>query len=499
MSLNDFVSEFLSNESFWFCQSDATDKYLTEKYGHLLDACHESEDSFRLVVLYDQLPRHVFRHTQSAHVIRYFLELALENYVNADLGNLTDVEWCFAHLPLRHTFDPEWIIRVIHDAWERVKPDCHEFLSRFLKASYERCPTDDQSAFITKTFDDVVFSPEKHRDTLAFVPTGPVAKIDPKNHIVKAVKKALDAHRPKKLIMSLSGGSDSMVAFHVLDGLKKEYKYEMDVVMINYTNRESAYDEESYVVDWANSLGYGINVRRIEEIKRKRCVEHDMRTLYESYTRNVRYSTYKTVSKDSMVVMGHNKDDCLENILQNVSNCHKYDNLSGMDVVTEQDNVVFFRPMLDVPKDDIMSYARDHNIPYLPNSTPPYFQRGKIRNSVVPCLNSWNDMFIPGLFKTKDMISNMHRVVEINVNTLIKTFDNFEATVDRSYIEMGEYFWALFLKKMFPGDVFRNRMIHCLMESFSRFSDYSKFELNKRIRLVMKMTSNGIYMQFDTK
>jgi len=132
------------------------------------------------------------------------------------------------------------------------------------------------------------------------------------------------------------------------------YQYDLEVVMINYTNRASAYDEEAFVTDWVNSMGYPLHVRRIEEINRKPCVETDMRTTYEKYTRRVRFSTYKTIASDALVVMGHNKDDCLENILQNIGNCHKYENLSGMDTLVVQDGISFFRPLLDISKEDIV-------------------------------------------------------------------------------------------------------------------------------------------------
>jgi tRNA(Ile)-lysidine synthetase-like protein len=411
-----------------------------------------------------------------------------------NLDNLDDVEWCFAHLPLRHTYGRDWILRVIDLAWARITPDCHEFMRRFLKASYERCPNDDQASMLQTTFNNTSFSPEKHAKTLAFVPTDVVSGICD-NHIVNAVKKAVETHRPKKLLMSLSGGSDSMVAFHVLHGLREYYDFDLEVVMINYTNRQTAYDEESFVADWANSLGYPIHVRRIEEIHRKKCVDNGIRTLYESYTRNVRYSSYKTIG--GMVVMGHNKDDCLENILQNIGAQHKYDNLCGMDVLTEQDGIDFFRPLLDISKDDIVEYAKEHNIPFLPNSTPAHFQRGKIRNSVAPCLNAWNDLFIPGMFQAKSVMAEMHKVVEMNARMLALKFENAStAIVDKAYMEMGEYFWSLVLKNAFPQEVFRNKMLKSLTEAFSRHDTNTNFILNKNVSVHVKTVGNDIWITF---
>ncbi len=494
MSLNDFITEFLANDHFWFSKSSEQDTYLTEKYGHLLDK-PDSDNHLHLTILYDQLPRHVFRNSQS-HMIAHFLHLALLHYDHVCLDTLTDVEWCFTHLPLRHQGNPEWIHRVAQKAWERITPDCHPFLYRFLKATYERCPVANQSQFIKTTYADTIFSAATHRDTLDFIPPDAVIPVDLGNSVVKAVRKALDVHRPTKLLLSISGGSDSMTAFHIVSGLQSLYQYELEVVMINYTNRKSAYAEEEFVTDWVNSLGYPLHVRRIEEIKRQKCVETDMRTTYEKYTRQVRFATYKTIASDALVVMGHNRGDCLENILQNIGNCHKYDNLSGMDTLVFQDGISFFRPLLDISKEDIVEYAEMHQIPFLPNSTPAHFHRGKIRNRVVPVLDSWNNLFIPGLFHAKDTMSQMHNVVEMSVAMVADKFENDIGCLDVSYLKMGEYFWKLCLKKLFPAEKMSNKMFTSLMELFTRAPQDTRFEVNKNLRLHMTIAGTITTLRF---
>jgi uncharacterized protein (DUF924 family) len=63
MSLNDFITEFIGNKKFWFSKSSEQDAYLTDKYSHLLDT-PVSDNHLHLTILYDQLPRHVFRNEQ---------------------------------------------------------------------------------------------------------------------------------------------------------------------------------------------------------------------------------------------------------------------------------------------------------------------------------------------------------------------------------------------------------------------------------------------------
>ena len=497
MPLEDFVKEFLSNDRFWFQKNDETDKYLVQKYEHLLDEVRENDDPVHVVILYDQLPRHIFRNTKSVHIIEYFLRLSLETFQKVDTSSLDDVTWCFVHMPLRHTCDSKNILEVARKTWERATPGCHEFVYRFLRATYDRCPTEDQSAFIKTTYEDVIFDALKHAHTTFFTPEDYALPLDRTHPVVKEVESALRTVRPLEITMSISGGVDSMSLFYILSGLVDVYDFEIRVVMINYTNRPSADDEEAFVTDWVNWLGYPLSVRRIEEIRRKPSIDAGIRRTYETYTRNVRYGTYKTMSPTAYVAMGHNKDDRLENIFQNIATQTKYDNLSGMDLVVEQDGIRFFRPFLNVTKDDIIRYARSHNIPYLPNSTPPYFMRGQIRNTIVPTMNKWNAEFIPGLFRLQNVLSEMSSIVDSTVTTFVEKFDDQKrAVVDESYTRMGTYFWKSVFEKMFPDRTFKTRMMGEFSNALDRFEEFTTFQLNKNTRITMTRRNENIAIRF---
>ena len=131
------AQDWLSNEDWWF--SPAVDLYLTDKYMHLLDAPAPTKPTLGTIILYDQLPRHFFRHQPAAHVISYFLSKALDARA-AIKAPSTIRETIFYQLPLRHTNDPELIHEVMSDAWQRFEtfspttdPD-YPMFRRFLKA-----------------------------------------------------------------------------------------------------------------------------------------------------------------------------------------------------------------------------------------------------------------------------------------------------------------------------------------------------------------------------
>jgi tRNA(Ile)-lysidine synthase TilS/MesJ len=206
------------------------------------------------------------------------------------------------------------------------------------------------------------------------------------------------------------------------------FKDYIDVaVHINYCNRPETLAEEAFVKEWCMHLGIPLYIRRIVEIKRKPCMENDMRDLYESYTRDVRYNTYKTVGsilsdvkQPPCVLLGHNRDDCIENVFTNISSTSHYANLTGMKLSSIQDDIMFVRPLLSAKKEDIYGFASKNVIPHLNPSTPPWSMRGQIRSAVIPSLNSWDKRFVPGLMCLSELVKDLHQFLETSVKTCIE-------------------------------------------------------------------------------
>jgi tRNA(Ile)-lysidine synthetase-like protein len=263
--------------------------------------------------------------------------------------------------------------------------------------------------------------------------------------------------------MSLSGGKDSMVQSFILAMLAKKYSINVCAVHINYCNRGNVNKQEVlFLQDWCQFLGIPLYWRNITEINREKCMKSGLRDTYESFTRNVRFDTYKQVwnqfatSKDTLpvVMMGHNKDDCFENIMTNIVQEKKYENLLGMEPESVMDGIKFIRALLKVTKSDIISFAKFHNIPYLYTSTPAWSHRGKIRNSVLPCMLKWDHRAESSMFALADKCSSLYRIidniVERNVKNTINTNTNMaECTICIDDLIMEDVFWFEYFKRVF--------------------------------------------------
>ena len=471
-----FKNTWFNNPQWWFSQD--YDNEITDKYEYLLDRPTdptdptEPPDPIHQILLYDQLPRHIFRDGPNNHIITYFLQKALSIKIDYDI--LDDNEYCFAMLPLRHTKDFQFILNnVLPRTWNRIykNKNISPILRRFLKATYERCP--------------LIGAKLDSRSILYYSPTilahNPIINFKP----ILGPKNSTD-----KIVISLSGGVDSMVASHML---VQKYR-NISAVHINYANRITSKEEAeaNFVVDWCNTiLHIPCYVRHITEINRQQCMEYGFRELYETYTRNVRYFAYKEFGPDAKIVLGHNKDDIMENIFTNIANKNKYDNLDGMTEYSTQDGICFWRPLLHLSKEEIIKYAHANNIPYLPNSTPTWSQRGQIRNSIVPVINKWNPQFISGLHDLSDTLNEYHEIMNTMIDEIICRKPLY---IDK--LHTSKIFWRSLFAKLGYENI-SNKSLNHMCERLSDFKDSMRINISKNLSINIKLIEKVYYLNLN--
>jgi len=203
-----------------------------------------------------------------------------------------------------------------------------------------------------------------------------------------------DGEQTTPIITSLSGGVDSMVIVSVLALLQKHgYNLHLVAVHIDYGNRPESAAEARYVEKYATSLGVSCRVRRIDEVTRGIAARDD----YERIARSIRFEAYRDAIveckeefgdsvTDVGVMLGHHRGDLRENVLSNAHKGAGPIELSGMTVISKNDGLSMFRPLLPLEKDSIYDYAHTYGVPYFKDTTPHWSTRGKLRNKLLPLL-----------------------------------------------------------------------------------------------------------------
>lgn len=499
-----FLKYWFDNPRLWFNSTDADDKFLSEIYGHLLELKRGEASDLALIIIYDQLARHVFRNTYENHIIQFFLQKALaiaECREFSDSKNLTTDEWCFAKLPFRHTNDLNNIFKVLKEAWVKLKNTPRQnakdiaTLKRFITATCQRCPTNYQEDHITLyNPNDTVVVPFHHEDFTDVIDSS--QKVQSENCITNSA----DSANMKESLLSLSGGVDSMVCAQLYKGVFKA------AVHINYTNRPAAYKEEEMLVRWCNSHHIPLFVRRITEVNRTPCMENEMREMYETYTRKVRYGTYKSVARilglsTCTVILGHNKDDCMENILTNISHMNHYENLMGMSYKGIQDDITFIRPLLTHTKNEIRATATKYNIPHFHNSTPTWSQRGKIRDIVKPAIQSWDPHFETGCIHLTKTMSSLFSIFESVINNYKQSYDVNKCILfdfDKDSLQYDPLFWKELIYKCTNQRV-SDKSVSNLIERIPHVRLSTRIIMSKALDVFIINNQIKVKVSFDIK
>lgn len=459
-----FHRDWFSHQEWWFCKHNTYDTWIADTYGHLLLVSDTLVITpITSILVYDQLPRHVYRKEYANHIIQFYLQKALSivnTHLNTDYERqLSAQEWTFFMLPLRHTKVAENILYVLDKTWRRLDqdPQNSDIYKRFLRATYmnalnilHHMECDVQCMNNTNLEEDF-------NALLAFNPQKYTSYTSPNNMSLMGCAIVSHIDVSKTIIISLSGGVDSMVCSFALKHFLP-FETKIVAVHINYDNRPQCAKEVAFLKHWCTNLHIPLYIRTIKEIHRAPCMKHELRELYERYTRDTRYLSYKSVSydKEFQVILGHNRDDCLENIMTNIAHRNKYENLTGMSSISVQDTIAFVRPLLNIPKQKLVQFAHSNNIPYLPNSTPTWSQRGQIRNMILPCLDTWDNRFVPSMFELSNKLSDLYDILQLSVRQFIAKgiYDQAQMTFKIESISVNELctidiFWREFFKQVF--------------------------------------------------
>lgn len=433
----DFYDYWFGNENIWFNSTPKDDDYLRNNYGNLIVEPNNNlllgsrRDLIVKILIYDQLVRHVYRGDKVSieRYSKYSLNLSLFILDHNLDRNYNQKEKCFILLPLRHTFETNYLVQSLEKIKEYRKEKDSKYYVRFYKANIlalSRIKPLDIDPPIGLKFED--YLDEKSIKTI-----NPIINIS--SSIADKFEEMCRKLRADQIVISLSGGIDSMISSLILKRITDLAKIKLIAVTINYGNRDVTDYEVEFVKTWCRHLEIIHYVHHITEIYRNRSND---RQIYEEVTRKIRFDVYRRFN--CPVFLGHNKDDCLENIFNNLKKERSLNNLRGMTEIKEENGVTIVRPMIDVTKNEIRTFAKKYNVPFLPNSTPPWSERGKIRDSLVPSINNFDPRIIKGLFSYIDSMNEITNIYQSLIDSFINKINGYEIVVTNE-ADFGFIFW----------------------------------------------------------
>lgn len=183
----------------------------------------------------------------------------------------------------------------------------------------------------------------------------------------------------KNIFIACSGGVDSMVLVDLMKGISNK----ITILHVNYNLRdEDSLADEAFVKEYARSKQLVIEVKSVNT----NIVLKEQKGNLQETARKIRYDWFEEKLKDenSVLLLGHHRDDQIETFYQNLA---RKSGILGLSCMLEVHGRCI-RPLLEYSKQEIYTYAKDNNVLWredISNQSNKY-NRNKLRNKFLPFL-----------------------------------------------------------------------------------------------------------------
>lgn len=197
---------------------------------------------------------------------------------------------------------------------------------------------------------------------------------------------------PKKhVLLAVSGGVDSVVLLHLMQGIDEDKRPELSVAHVNHQLRENSDEDEVFVRELAESYGFPFYSHTWKK-------EDHPKSGIEEAARNIRYTFFKEIMNDfgaTVLMTAHHQDDQVETILMKLTRGSSLEQLTGIHLTQPFNNGQLLRPLLPFSKEELYKYAEDHRLKYVEDITnrTNIYTRNRFRNQIIPLIKQENVQF----------------------------------------------------------------------------------------------------------
>ena len=200
-----------------------------------------------------------------------------------------------------------------------------------------------------------------------------------------------------KIIVGVSGGTDSSCLLDILAKLASKYHFELMVAHVNYglRGKDSRKDEEFVR---GLSRKYGL---------KSSFLKPSFREMTEENLRHIRYRFFERLRKENnfdFIAVAHNLDDQVETYLMHVI---RGTGLAGLGAMKYKRNRII-RPLLGVSRKEILEYLKINKLKYRVDRTnkETKYLRNKVRHKLIPYLKkNFNPNIKSTIFKAAESVA----------------------------------------------------------------------------------------------
>ncbi|MBI5476127.1 MAG: tRNA lysidine(34) synthetase TilS [Ignavibacteriales bacterium] len=243
--------------------------------------------------------------------------------------------------------------------------------------------------------------------------------------------------RGEKIIVSVSGGIDSMVLLYLFMELSKRMKLTIATAHFNHQLRGKESDEDEMFV---REIARKLKLRCFIESADTFAVSQSEKKSIQETARDLRYSFLSAVRNKldyNKIATAHNADDNSETILFNIFRGTGVHGMTGIPVFRRDQNII--RPLIFASREDITNYASELSIKYREDSSNKKsdYTRNYIRINLLPIIReNLNPNIRNTLLRTAHLFSGLEEHLdsetEIIKRKVIKSITKDKIVYSRS-------------------------------------------------------------------
>lgn len=216
--------------------------------------------------------------------------------------------------------------------------------------------------------------------------------------------------RGHQYLLGVSGGLDSMVMLHMMMQLRHMIGFKIMVAHLNHGLRSAAKNDQQWVKDYCLQHHIPFKTRTLPSRKNASSLE--------DYARQKRLAFFKEVVRQinaDGVMLAHHQDDVAETMLLHLLQGAGMAGLRGMLPRRDVNGVTLLRPLLDVSRSDITTYAQQHQLSHVHDDSNDdvTLTRNRVRHQLIPLINKTMSMDVaPILARNACLIADDYDVLK---------------------------------------------------------------------------------------
>ncbi|MFA6015789.1 MAG: tRNA lysidine(34) synthetase TilS [Gallionellaceae bacterium] len=185
------------------------------------------------------------------------------------------------------------------------------------------------------------------------------------------------------IIVGLSGGMDSVVLLHLLHALAADFAWQISALHVHHGISPNADAWADFCGSLCASYAIPLQIEKVNIAPLRE--EHGI----EAAARHLRHAAFARQQCD-FVAVAHHADDQVETLLLQLLRGAGTKGASSMSLINNGNNISTLRPLLEIPRSDLLYYAQQHDLHWVEDESNKdiSYPRNFLRQKILPLLES---------------------------------------------------------------------------------------------------------------